>query len=551
MLYVKGHIPMVRPLRVGNPDDGPILTPLDAHIPVIQAAHHSPGTFHLGVNRTEMVLREFAYFPNMVQVISEYLKKCDQCQRGKRLPSKLSPGLGKTSSLEKKPLQCWSIDVIFMPKGLNQLKFILTMVDISTQWIEAFPMRSNNAKTVASLISEQMIPRYGEGLTFISDQGKEQTANVVIDAIQRAGGQHYATTAHHSKSNPVERANLTMGQILRAKLIDSGWPKEKWPLCLAEALYTMRMSPDTQTGDSPFFRVHGRKPYTRVNTLFGTSPEDHFGNISPWHPSKEEALLCQEEENSILEEDEDQVCIRRKAGGLNPKVCNYQKVKSEDGKMTHFTDVATLVVDTARKEHLVNLYRDKEELGKTIRAHNKEQALARRNQAAAQKHEANARQYEKRQPIEYSPIEGELVDWKAPIDPDSTNHRKLKQTWLGPYRTVWKPDHDFTCGIQKVNPQSLNIMAKRIIRVAVEDLRPSTIYHLFRRPRGAEWVPQWMNPKEVDGEIELEVDPDECHSTDDEDEIEDAEVRRLYRLRSLRKRTKENKDEHGQSKSAK
>ena len=87
----------------------------------------------------------------MVQVISEYLKKCDQCQRGKRLPSKLSPGLGKTSSLEKKPLQCWSIDVIFMPKGLNQLKFILTMVDISTQWIEAFPMRSNNAKTVAPL----------------------------------------------------------------------------------------------------------------------------------------------------------------------------------------------------------------------------------------------------------------------------------------------------------------------------------------------------------------------------------------------------------------
>ena len=86
---------------------------------------------------------------------------------------------------------------------------------------------------------------------------------------------------------------------------------------------------------------------------------------------------------------------------------------------------------------------------------------------------------------------------------------------------------------------------------AVEDLRPSTIYHLFRRPRGAEWVPQWMNPKEVDGEIELEVDPDECNSTDDEDEIEDAEVRRLYRLRSLRKRPKENKDQHGQNKSAK
>ena len=67
-----------------------------------------------------------------------------------------------------------------------------------------------------------------------------------------------------------------------------------------------------------------------------------------------------------MEEDEDQVYIRRKAGGLNPKV--YQKIKSEDGKLTHFTNMATLVVNTARKEHLVNLFRDKDELGKTIRA---------------------------------------------------------------------------------------------------------------------------------------------------------------------------------------
>ena len=78
----------------------PLIIPLDSQIQVIQCTHHSPGTFHLGVNRTEMVLRDFAYFPKMIQVISEYIKRCDQCQQGKILPCKLSPGLGKTSSLE-------------------------------------------------------------------------------------------------------------------------------------------------------------------------------------------------------------------------------------------------------------------------------------------------------------------------------------------------------------------------------------------------------------------------------------------------------------------
>ena len=74
---------------------------------------------------------------------------------------------------------------------------------------------------------------------------------------------------------------------------------------------------------------------------------------------------------------------------------------------------------------------------------------------------------------------------------------------------------------------------------------------LFRRPGGAEWVPQWMNLKEVDSEIELEVDPDECHYTDDEDEIEDSYLRRLHRQRSLKKRPKESKDQQGRNKSVK
>ena len=50
-----------------------MIIPLDSQIQVIQCAHHSPGTFHFRVNRADMVFRDFAYFPKMIQVISEYI----------------------------------------------------------------------------------------------------------------------------------------------------------------------------------------------------------------------------------------------------------------------------------------------------------------------------------------------------------------------------------------------------------------------------------------------------------------------------------------------
>ena len=43
-----------------------------------------------------------------------------------------------------------------------------------------------------------------------------------------------------------------------------------------------------------------------------------------------------------------------------------------------------------------------------------------------------------------------------------------------------------------------------------------------------------MTPKEVDGEIELEADPDECHTTDSDDSIEELEDKRLRRKKDIK-----------------
>ena len=521
-LFIKGQIPPIKPLRVGTQEGGigkgPLIIPLDNQEAVIQSVHHGPGTFHLGVNRTETIIKRFAYFPRMLKIIGEYIKFCDQCQRGKRIPIQTSPGMGKTSSLRHKPLQCWSIDVIFMPKGTNGMKFLLTLVDLATSWVEAFPMRNNNSRTVATLIKEEVIPRFGEGLVFISDQGKEQTAKIVLNAIHQAGGQHYATTAYHSKSNPVERTNLTIGQLLRIKLIDSDWPKEKWPKCLPEALYTMRMSPDTQTKDSPFLRVYGRKPYTRIDTWLGKPFDDDTFDMSPWYPGEIE----EENEDSLLQESDTQVTIQRKTTNGEPQTCTYNKITSKNGNMTHLT-VASL--ETSQQPIIV-------ESTDTVR----KQAQERRYQSAAKRHQENAGQLNKKYPNWYSPVEGELVDWQAAVDPDSTNNRKMRQTWIGPYRVTLKPDHDFTCHIMRIHPITLNCVNEPIRKVAVEKLRPSTTFRKNRRPHGEDFLPEWKVDKEHNYTSHNEY-------VDEQDTDDDKEQGHLPRMRK-----RETKDALGKKK---
>ena len=213
--------------------------------------------------------------------------------------------------------------------------------------------------------------------------------------------------------------------------------------------------------------MHGRKPYTRVNALPGSPDAERF---SPWHPVQEEATLADGEDKSVMEEDEGQVCVKRTPRGGTPRLFTYKKAKSDDGQLTQYMDVASIEAVGPPIEEVINQWRDAQVMSNKVREYHRLQAQTKRDQAADQKHEANAKLHARKHPEWYSPIEGELVDHQSSINPESTDSWKLRQTWLAPYRVVWKPDHDFTCGIQKVNAQTLNVMAKTVTRVAVEDL---------------------------------------------------------------------------------
>ncbi|KAL0614032.1 Pol polyprotein [Plecturocebus cupreus] len=76
------------------------------------------------------------------------------------------------------PAQDWQTDFTHMPTH-KKLCYLLTFVDTFSGWIEAFPTSRETADTVASILTQEIIPCFGLPATIQSDNGPAFIAQVV------------------------------------------------------------------------------------------------------------------------------------------------------------------------------------------------------------------------------------------------------------------------------------------------------------------------------------------------------------------------------------
>ena len=67
------------------------------------------------------------------------------------------------------------------PRSRRGSVYIVTCIDPFTKWAEAFPAPNKEAATVARIIVEQIICRFGCPIAILSDQGKEVDGNLMAE----------------------------------------------------------------------------------------------------------------------------------------------------------------------------------------------------------------------------------------------------------------------------------------------------------------------------------------------------------------------------------
>lgn len=148
------------------------------------------------------------------------------------------------------PLECIGVDITCPhPLSSNGYRYILTIVDHFSRWAEAYPIRNQEAVTVARVLVNEFISRFGCPRQVITDQGPCFEATLFKELCRRLQIDKTRTTPYKPSTNgAVERFNRTLNSML-GKVV--AVHQRDWDVHLPFVPAAYRASENESTGFTP------------------------------------------------------------------------------------------------------------------------------------------------------------------------------------------------------------------------------------------------------------------------------------------------------------
>ncbi len=243
---------------------------------ILDELHNKPCGGHLGITRVRAAIKQRFYWPRMRADIERWCKCCRTCTLNKKGPSR-----GKSPLVQDLVASVWervAFDVIGpLKQTARGNRFILTVVDYFSKWVEAYPLPEHTAKTVAWTIVTEWVARYGVPLYMHCDQAPEFESKVMADFCKMLGITKTRTSPYHPSGNGLaERSNQMLESILKCTVNEN---KDNWDEKISFGLMAYRATPSATTGCSPNLLAHGRETTLPIDIMYGgiAPPERRHG----------------------------------------------------------------------------------------------------------------------------------------------------------------------------------------------------------------------------------------------------------------------------------
>ena len=232
---------------------------------VLGQHHDNRVSGHLGMTKTVAKIRQRFYWPGLQSDVRAYIAGCEKCskrkgfQKAKRSPMQIVQ-VGA-------PMERIATDILGeLPVTNKGNKYILVVSDYYSKWTESFPMRNMEAETVAKVIVEQVITRFGVPYVIHSDQGAQFESKLFADVCQLLGIKKTRTSPYHPKSDGmVERFNKTLATMLSAYVDEH---QKDWDTHLPYVMMAYRSAEHETTGCTPNAMMLGREVATPLDVMF-------------------------------------------------------------------------------------------------------------------------------------------------------------------------------------------------------------------------------------------------------------------------------------------
>ncbi len=255
---------------------------------VLYHLHGAPLTGHTSAHHAITSARKVCYWPHMTEDITDFCSTCETCQQQSMpVPSYKAPLL----PVQPQRRRHIAIDITEMPLSTTGHKYLLTVTDLFTKYLEMYPMKDQTVLSVTRALFDHYVSDHSLPLSIHSDRGAQFEARVFQSLLQHLGIIKTRTTAYRPSANgSIERKHRDIKHNVAKILRDRGLNPNQWDTIIGQVKLCHNAAIHSTTGFSPFFLERGEEPMLPVHVLFG--PKDVFDDrpMPPDHYSYATAL---------------------------------------------------------------------------------------------------------------------------------------------------------------------------------------------------------------------------------------------------------------------
>lgn len=238
---------------------------------IIKEMHEAIWWGHRGINATEHAIKLYFAIPKLRELVTEYISKCDACQRSKhsRFNRNLPMALTSTCHSANEKI---GIDLIgpFIYKNRNK-RYALTIQDDFSKYITFCGVEDCTANSVAKALIEEWILVFGIPREILSDNGGNLVGHLMKEIARYFGVKQIRTSIGHPRANgSVEKAHLRVAEFMRATESEmEAYPE--WTMKLKLAAYAHNTTVHASTGCTPYQLMFGVAPRL-ISSVFNDNP---------------------------------------------------------------------------------------------------------------------------------------------------------------------------------------------------------------------------------------------------------------------------------------
>jgi len=266
---------------------------------------------HPSARATKALITQRYVWHRMNADITRWCRECTHCQSSKIHRHIHAPV--DSIPVPHRRFTHVHVDIVGPLPPSRGCSYLLTIIDRTTRWPEAFPLADITAASCARTFMSGWVARFGVPLTISSDRGRQFTSALWSSMADALGTSVHHTTSYHPQANGmVERFHRSLKTSLRTRLRGANWvdelpwvllghrtaPKDDLKASPAELVFgdSLLLPGDfAANGTAPSFlqphmlpltpRRHGSAAQTPLTDLLKSTYV--FVRVGPQHPSLE------------------------------------------------------------------------------------------------------------------------------------------------------------------------------------------------------------------------------------------------------------------------